>query len=211
MNPVHLPAPAGLRGIGCLLALAWLGPLAAAAVPSGYLVPDEAGLAKGAGVSLPEAPAWIPAPGTPLCSIEVIEADLGRSCDAHPQMIHQARAFVRPDQRWLVAYVKWFAKLERPLHLQFTDEAFDCDKYSRCFVAFADLLALKAGEKRASVSVGWVSVLNDEAYGGVEAGGGHALVIAETSDGLFIIEPQTGVMTPLAKYPNRNRLQRVNL
>jgi hypothetical protein len=118
---------------------------------------------------------------------------------------------VRPDRRWLEAYVKWFARLNRPLHLAFNEESFDCDKFSRCFVAFADLLAMKGGERRASVCVGWVSVNNDKSFGGVEAGGGHALVIASTTEGIFMIEPQTGAMTPFERYPNRNHLRKVNL
>ncbi len=184
---------------------------ARAAGATGQLVPDVAGLAQQQQIALPEPPPWNASPRTPLCSIGEVVAELERSCSGHPEVVHQAQSFVRPDHRWLQAYVKWFVRLNRPLHLAFSDDSFDCDKYSRCFVAFADLLAMKAGERRASVCVGWVSVNNDEAFGGVEAGGGHALVIASTNEGIFMIEPQTGAMTPLASYPNRDNLRKVSL
>jgi hypothetical protein len=190
-----------------------LGPALALRVSGadGRLVPDVAALARQQQIALPDPPAWNASPQTPLCSIGELVAELNRICAGHPQVVHQAQSFVRPDHRWLEAYVKWFVRLNRPLHLAFSDDSFDCDKFSRCFVAFADLLAMKAGERRASVCVGWVSVNNDEAFGGVEAGGGHALVIASTNEGIFMIEPQTGAMTPLARYPNRNNLRKVNL
>jgi hypothetical protein len=178
---------------------------------TGQLVPDVAALARQQRIALPEPPPWNASPQAPLCSIGEVVAEIDRDCEVHPQVIHQAQAFVRPDHRWLAAYVKWFVRLNRPLHLSFNEESFDCDKFSRCFVAFADLLAMKAGERRASVCVGWVSVNNDESFGGVEAGGGHALVIASTNEGIVMIEPQTGAMTPLASYPNRNNLRKVNL
>ena len=37
----------------------------------------------------------------------------------------------------------------------------------------------------------------------------HAIVIADTNEGLFVIEPQTWTMIALAKYPNRNLLEEV--
>ena len=161
-------------------------------------------------VSLPEPPAWPAAPPAPLYTFDDIVQEFKGSSHAHPEMVHQAQSFVRPDLRWLKAYVKWFGKLEKPLHFEYEDQTFDCDKFSRCFVAFADLLARKQGEARASVCVGWVTVHNDVAFGGVGAGNGHALVLAATTSGLFIIEPQTGTMVPLAQYPNRDQLQAVN-
>ncbi len=161
-------------------------------------------------IALPEPPVWRPALRAPLYSLTQILAELQVSSSAHPQLIHQAESFVRPDLAWLRAYVKWFAQLEKPLHLKYQDEAFDCDKYARCFVAFADLLALQQGELRASVCVGWVTVANDVAFGGVGPGSGHALVLVGTDQGLMIVEPQGGAMIPLAQYPNRNGLQQVN-
>jgi len=197
------------RALATGLAGAMLSAVADAA-PVDHLVPDESALASQGAIELPPPPDWVPAASAPLRSIEELTLELRQNCDSHPQMIHQAESFVRPDHRWLQAYVKWFIKLNKPLHLQYEDQAFDCDKFSRCFVAFADLLALKGGEHRASICVGWVSVLNDSAFGGIEAGGGHALVIADSTEGLFIIEPQTGAMVPLARYPNRDQLQKVN-
>jgi hypothetical protein len=161
-------------------------------------------------IELPEPPVWRTAPQAPLYSLTQIMSELHAGSTAHPQLIHQAESFVRPDLAWLRAYIKWFAKLEKPLHLKYQEQAFDCDKYARCFVAFADLLALKQGELRASVCVGWVTVDNAVAFGGVEPGNGHALVLVGTDQGLMIVEPQGGAMTPLAQYPNRDRLQQVN-
>ena len=175
------------------------------------IVPDFDALSKQATLSLPAPPTWVPSGNESVCTVEQVQDELGRTLTKRPQIIHEADAFVKPDHAWLTAYVKWFSRLERPLNLHFADDLFDCVNYSRCFVAFADLLARKAGESRASICVGWADVHNDKEFGGVASGNGHAIVIADTNEGLFVIEPQTGTMIALAKYPNRNLLEEFNL
>jgi hypothetical protein len=182
----------------------------AAAAESELVSPDVKALALQGTISLPPPPIWSESPQTPLWSIKDIASAVQANCSAHPQLIYQAQSFVRPDLRWLKAYVKWFGKLKKPLNLKYQDQAFDCDKFARCFVAFADLLARKGGEGRASVCVGWVTVNNETSFGEVGPGNGHALVLAGTTEGLFVIEPQSGEMAPLAEYPNRNQLQQLN-
>lgn len=187
-----------------MLALgAWAG--AARAADAARLTPDTA---LTAGVELPAPPPW-PVPQAELRSSAALEAALRAACGGSPQLIHQADRFVLPDVAWLTAYTRWFERLRKPLHIEYEEQTFDCDKFARCFVAFADLLARKGGERRASIGVGWTTVQADAAFAGV-SGGGHALVIAATTSGLYIIEPQNGTMTPLERYPNRAQLQQVN-
>jgi hypothetical protein len=186
------------------------GRLALAEESTERLLPETAALNMQSAIPLPAPPAWNGPGQTPLYSLEDLLTELKRNTRSHPELIYQAQSFVRPDLRWLKAYVKWFAAVEKPLHIGYQDQTFDCDKFSRCFVAFADLLALRSGEARASICVGWVTVNNDQAFGGVEAGNGHALVLVAALEGMFVIEPQSGAMVPLADYPDRDQLKQVN-
>jgi len=175
------------------------------------VVPDIAALSRLPVTVLPPAPVWVAGSGKPTCTVEDIVGELRAVTPKTPKIIHQASSFVRPDHQWMVAYVKWFRKLDTSLNLHFEDELFDCDKFARCFVAYAALIAQQGGENRGSLCVGWAVVDNQRSFGGVGAGGGHALVIADTSQGLFVVEPQTGAMTSLGDYPNRDGLAELNL
>lgn len=161
-----------------------------------------------AAVDLPPPPGWTRAAAT-LRPFAALAGTLRAESGADPTVIHQADTFVVPDAAWLTAYTRWFERLRKPLHLEYEAETFDCDKFARCFVAFADLLARKGGEDRASIAVGWTTVQGDAGFAGVAAGS-HALVLAATTSGIYVIEPQNGTMIRLAQYPNRTHLQQVN-
>jgi hypothetical protein len=90
----------------------------------------------------------------------------------------------------------------------FEGEQWDCDNYANCFVTFADLLALRSGESRGTLGVGWATVYYRRPFAGIE-GGAHAVVIAATGEGLFVIEPQDGTMVPIEKFPNRDTIEAV--
>lgn len=173
------------------------------------IVPDAGAISRLPAVSLPPPPAWASSSGVSLWTADDILAEFRKVTDKPPQLIYVEPRFVRPDHPWLVSFIRWFQKLDKPLNLHYEDELFDCDKYSRCFVAFADLLAQKGRESRASICVGWATVFNQGAFGGVAAGGAHAVVIVGTSEGLFVVEPQTGSMSPLRSYPNRDEFVEV--
>ena len=170
------------------------------------IVPDVAALAGQPLTTLPAPPAWVEIPPGPSWTVAKVAADF-RAATAKPPPITYVRAeFIRPDYQWFLAYIKWFRSLHKPLHMEYEEDAFDCDKFSRCFVAFANLLAEKSGETRGSLCVGWAVVFNDRTFAGVAAGGQHAVVIVDTTAGLIVVEPQTGAIIPLRDYPNRDTL-----
>jgi hypothetical protein len=194
-----------------VLALALGIPAVEAGIPNQRIVPDTAALSGQPMTALPPPPPWASGSQTALWTVDNISAEFRKITATPPQIVHGALAFVRPDHRWLVAYVRWFQLLGKPLNLHYQDELFNCVNYSRCFVAFADLLAQDGGEGRGSICVGWATVFNRNSFAGVPAGGAHAIVIAGTSEGLFVVEPQTGAMVALRDYPNRDELTEMNL
>ncbi|MDB6168839.1 MAG: hypothetical protein JWM88_1703 [Verrucomicrobia bacterium] len=174
------------------------------------LSPDFAALARQPMIPLPFPPKWVMAKSS-QGTIEDVIAEFRKSTARQPDINYARRLFVRPDHEWLLAFVRWFRKLEVSLDMRYEEPIFDCDKYSRCFVAFADLLARKGGETRGSICVGWAIVFNDHDFAGIKAGISHSVVVVGTSDGFFIIEPQNGTIVPLADYPNRDAILAVNL
>lgn len=175
------------------------------------LKPDPGALASSSLVHLPPPPAWVQQSTLPPWSIDEIAGEIKRVTGRTPLISYTRSDFVRPDHRWLLDFEQWFRGLAKNLKIGYVDETWDCDNYARCFVAFADVAALKGGESRGSICVGWATVSNRRAFGGIPAGGAHAIVIVGTSAGLFAIEPQTGVMVPLTQYPNRDEIAELNL
>ncbi len=194
----------GAAGLFVLLAA---GPVQAVDV----VVPDLAALARRLPTRLPPPPAWRAEASGRLWQIEEVTAQFRAATSRPPQINHVRSAFVRPNLAWLRAYIDWFGNLRDPLQLRFNDEQFDCDKYSRCFAAFADLLAMQAGETRGPIAVGWAIVYNANSFAGISAGISHSVVIVGTTEGVYVVEPQNGEMVPLAEYPNRDTLLAVYL
>ncbi len=198
----------GRGTLGLLLLLAAV-PVMVRAVE--VVLPDEAALARRMPTRLPPPPAWPAAGSTGLWQIDEVTAQFRAATSRPPQINHVRSAFVRPSLAWLRAYIDWFGNLRDPLQLRFNDEQFDCDKYSRCFAAFADLLAMQAGETRGPIAVGWAIVYNAYTFAGISSGISHSVVIVGTTEGVYIVEPQNGEMVPLAEYPNRDTLLAVYL
>lgn len=194
------------------LAAALAGAAAAPAIgrPADRIVPNLEALASHPATVLPPPPEWIAGPQTSVWTIEDIEAELKKVTVKPPPINHGLPTFVRPDHRWLTAFISWFRRLDKPLKIRPQDELWNCANYARCFVAFADLLAQKGGETRGSICVGWAVVFNRVSFGNIAAGEMHAIVIVGTSDGLFAIEPQNGTMIALRDYPNRDEFTELN-
>lgn len=169
------------------------------------ITPDLVALSQLPQVTLPPAPTYV-LNTSELWSLDDIAAQFGIVTDRIPPINSTRTFFVRPDHRWLIAFNRWFMHLKKELKLDYKDGVWDCDDFARCFVSFADMIALGAGESRGSICVGWATVANVNAFGSVAASsiGAHAIVIVGTSDGLFVIEPQTGKMAALRDYPNQN-------
>lgn len=177
-----------------------------------YITPDLLALSRLGKAPLPQPPSWVGGPKAAIWSVDDIAAEFSKVTDKPPKINYCRDSFVRPDHGWLIAYRGWFADMLKALKLEYKDQAFNCDKFSRTFVAFADMIALRGGEARGSICVAWATVANNKAFGGVPGStlGLHALVLVGTSEGLFVLEPQTGEMAPLRSYPNRDGFQDVN-
>ncbi len=214
--PLRLPTRSvPLRTRFCLVA-AWVALLGSSATgraePSaadGQIKPDFAALARDALITLPSPPPWDPKKTAGTWTIEDITAEFGKITDTPPRINFIRTPLLRPEHTQLVEFKNWFRKLEKPLKLRFVDQLWDCDNYASCFVAFADLLALRAGETRGSLCIGWASVFYRFKFAGIRAGGAHAVVILGTSQGLFIVEPQDGTMVALRDFPNRHTIEEV--
>jgi uncharacterized protein YbdZ (MbtH family) len=106
--------------------------------------------------------------------------------------------------------VDWYADMLSDFNVKYVAETWDCDKYAQFMVVQMTLAMIKYWRADVRVPVGWMSVSQEVAWGGVQQGGGkHAVVLVRTDKGLEVIEPQTGDRVPLAKYPNRHRILQV--
>jgi len=144
----HRPIGRGFRLL--FLAVATIGATQVApAAQSGItlLQPVPTSLPKAGNLRLPPPPAWVPHPAA-LWSVEDFTRVINRDAERPAQVSYTRVNFVRPDHRWLVAFDQWFRTLTKSLKIGFVEETWDCDNYARCFVAFADLVALQGGETR---------------------------------------------------------------
>ena len=195
-------SPSG-RALAGLLAVLAVG---ARAEPVGRIVPDLAALARQALITLPPPPAWEQNRDTTVWTFDDLKAEFSKVTDTPPHVNSIRPKLLRADHGWLVEFKGWFRRIQKPLKIRYEDQVFDCDDYANCFVAFADLLALKAGETRGSLCIGWATVAYEHAFAGIRAGGAHAVVIVGTSQGLFIVEPQDGTTVALRDFPNRHTI-----
>jgi hypothetical protein len=173
------------------------------------IVPDFAAITREAMIALPAPPPWDTKQTALVWTIDDIKAEFARVTDTPPRVNYVRSKLLRPEHAQLVEFKSWFRKLEKPLKIRFVDQLWDCDNYANCFVAFADLLSLRAGETRGSVCIGWASVFYRFKFAGIRAGGAHAVVVVGTSQGLFILEPQDGTMVALRDFPNRHTIEEV--
>lgn len=176
----------------------------------GRIVPDVAALGGQAMLTLPPPPPWNTARTAEVWTVDDVNAEFAKITDTPPRVNFLRPNLLRPDHAQLVDFKGWFRSLEKPLKIRFVDQLWDCDNYASCFVAFADLLAMKAGDVRGSFCIGWATVNYRNRFAGVRAGTAHAVVVVGTSKGLFIIEPQDGTMVALRDFPNRHTIEEVN-
>jgi hypothetical protein len=175
----------------------------------GKIVPDFAAIARGALITLPPPPAWGLNRDVSVWTVDDLKNEFARHTDTPPRINSLRPRLLRSDHAWLVDFNKWFRAAQKPLKMHFQNQVWDCDNYANCFVAFADLLALRAGESRGSFCIGWATVTYQYPFAGIRAGGGHALVVVGTSKGLFMLEPQDGTMVALRDFPNRDTIEEV--
>jgi hypothetical protein len=163
----------------------------------------------GGRVSVPAVPAWVaPAAVQGYTANEVIVECARLAPYALVETSDQT--FTPISHEWLQAACSWSWSFLKATGITFTAESFDCDKFALGFAYAANVAASRAGV-HAQPLLARVFVTQGEAFGGVPAGGGHAVNGFLSDRGLFILEPQTRTLIPLADYPNRDRIFRIKI
>lgn len=161
-------------------------------------------------VTLRRLPAWVaPANARPITQSEVfvqVQAHAPGATLDTPDSV-----FTPVSHAWLEATVKWAWDTKKALSLDgFVAEVWDCDDFAREFARLANKAAARAGVK-AQPLVAVIEVRPVAEFGRIPAGGAHALNAFYSDRGLFVFEPQTETLVPLAEYPNRATIYKVRI
>jgi len=119
-------------------------------------------------------------------------------------------SFITLDHAWLEKLCAWSGEFRKSARINFVTDSFDCDKFALGFCFAANMAAGHEGIKHQPLLFR-ISVEQVKPFGGVPAGGRHALAVGRTQKGLYVIEPQSGVMVPLAQYPNRDQIYKIRI
>lgn len=118
---------------------------------------------------------------------------------------HTFQAVDHGDLRRLI---HWMADFYwRSPVLRYRPEAYDCDNFARTFTVIADLAGADLFEGQ--IGVLRIYVRQVHRWGGVPAGGLHALVVFRSDRGLYVYEPQGRAFVRADDYPNRTALMRI--
>lgn len=115
-----------------------------------------------------------------------------------------------PDTDWLKHLIATSQNFFWDLGIRWKAETWDCDNFSILLSSSVALKLWKAGYTDVRCGFGWMIVDAKHKWAGVPPQR-HALVFIVTSKGPAVLEPQTGDVVPLAKYPNRKYIERVFL
>ena len=96
-----------------------------------------------------------------------------------------------------------FGMMRRYAKLKEENELFDCDDYAFTFKAMVSCYGMMFGK---NYECGVLTVKQEKAFGGIPAGGYHALNVILIDGVLNVLEPQTYEFTPLSEYPNRDNI-----
>ena len=110
------------------------------------------------------------------------------------------------DYYWFRKFNNWFAEMKHNNGLnagQGARENMDCDNYSMLYKSMMSAAAYKSGAV-SEPAVAMVVTKQLKEFSSIPATGGlHMLIFVMTSQGWFIVEPQTGDFVELHKYPNQ--------
>lgn len=96
-----------------------------------------------------------------------------------------------------------FGMIRRYATLVEVNEQFDCDDYAFTFKSIVSCYGSLFGS---NYECGVITVKQVKGFGGVPAGGYHALNIILLDGVLNVLEPQTYQFAPLSEYPNRDNI-----
>lgn len=140
-----------------------------------------------------------------------IEAELVNRFQVQPSQIEFSdRFYVLPQHDWL-------AKKFIPFSLEFfqengvvaSGEGMDCDNAAHLFKQLLSLSNTRGGRSHeGDVPCAVIKTTQLHPFGGAPGDrSAHALILLRTSKGWHVIEPQTGAITRLATYPNREAIE----
>lgn len=161
-------------------------------------------------VTLRRLPAWIaPDNAAPISYFEVLATVQTHAPGA--ELDTSDGTFTPVSHEWLVAATRWAWDTKKTLDLaDWRAEVWDCDDFAREFARLANKAAARAGV-RAQPLVAVIEVQQGAPFGKVPAGGLHALNAFYSDRGLFVYEPQSETLVPLAEYPNRGTIYKVRI
>lgn len=142
--------------------------------------------------------------GTRYSNLDVIQQDT--ALFGVPPIISDA-VFTDVPEEWLTEALAWVPGFLRATGLHYVAQSFDCDKYAKALTLAAEIACARA-QVPAAPRLGRLAVRQNVAWGGVAAGGGHAVNSVKTPTRRLVVEPQSGTVTDFATYPNRTTIFR---
>jgi len=116
--------------------------------------------------------------------------------------------FIVPEHGWLDHLLGAYKKFLSYTGAQGRANTWDCENYSGMLNAITTLKIWRAGFLDTRAAIGWLKVDAKHSWAGLPAEL-HALMLAVTNEGVFIIEPQNGQYCSLSDYPNREYIEEV--
>lgn len=120
--------------------------------------------------------------------------------------------------RYIVPQHQWFDQLltSYKQFISFTGvkakaDTWDCENFSGMLNGIVTVRIWKAGYYDTRAAIGWIRASAKKSWAGIPGGVTHALIIAVTDKGVFIVEPQNGQYVSLEKYPNSKYIEEVYL
>lgn len=101
-----------------------------------------------------------------------------------------------------------FGMMRRYSPLSEDNDLFDCDDYAFTFKAIVSCYGSMLGR---NYECGVIIVEQEKAFGGIPAGGYHALNIIMVDGVMNVLEPQTYEFTPLSEYPNKHKIYNLTM
>lgn len=168
-----------------------------------------AGCQSSNGVTVPRVPAWIHPSDARTFTAAEVRSEIQRLTSPFTGIDTSDATFTPVSHVWLEQVLPWSWHFARAAGLAYTSEAFDCDKFALALAFSANVAAGRAGVK-AQPLFARIYVTQRVPWGGVNDGE-HALNAVLTDRGIYVIEPQTRAIVPLADYPNRGSIWRVKI
>lgn len=118
--------------------------------------------------------------------------------------------FKEVDYFWFRRFNTWFQEMKHNNGIlsMGNGQNMDCDNFAMLYKSLASVASYKAGVTQ-EPAVALMMVTQVSAFGGVPAGGLHMVNLIMTSQGWYVLEPQTGHMVLLEQYPNQSHVSMI--